>query len=71
MDASSHPPPKTTMYLNFISSLNTSLYLWCKNCTYITGNISLGGENKNIPNLFQYNFVFIQKHKKSTFGKLR
>ena len=32
---------------------------------YITGNISLGGENKNIPNLFQYNFVFIQKHIKN------
>ena len=38
---------------------------YAKNCTYITGNISLGGENKNIPNLFQYNFVFIQKHIKN------
>ena len=39
--------------------------LLCKNCTYITGNISLGGENKNIPNLVRYNFVFIQKHIKN------
>jgi hypothetical protein len=28
MDASSHPSPKTTMYLNFISSLNSLIYLW-------------------------------------------
>ena len=27
-DAPSHPLPKTTMYLNFISSLNSLLYLW-------------------------------------------
>jgi hypothetical protein len=43
-----------------------SLYFEILDKSTDTGNISLGGENKITPNLFQYNFVFIQKHIKNS-----